>query len=472
MIDFLRVRPLGCLLAMAALLIGCNLFNPSGTGPSRDDDADYWIEEGQQAIQAKRFEEAYQDFSKALKLDSSKSLAWNGLAKSKFANANFDFAKMVTLGQSISSATKEAALDTLIALGDTGLTDIYHPLMQVASIYSRFLSRDSAKRTDGVFPARLVRFEVDAILNYMVYFYLMDGNRDTVISHAELSALKLMNLATGSIQVDPQTLGTQGGFDSATGALPDTTRDKINTIFGNVANMVEDTALFNRVTGSTNDGSATGSMNQDAKDFLTKLGTGTRMYMVNDSLDNDGDGCVSEEIYGDSLDNDGDSLKDEDGRIGLSRGKPKADSLAMLTPDNGILADGLKVENDSLVFIPGKDDFLPGILQAPRGVMVWEDTSGLLKGYKGLRWVRWDDPGSGNDTIYQRVRRENGIGDSLKTPKEIRDYLAGKGKSYEEFRTLAISEVRKKVLAVKAGVQRVLMGRKLVGGCWDHVAIP
>lgn len=471
MIDFLRKRVCGRLLVAAALLAGCNLFNPSGTGPSRDDEADYWIEEGQTAMQNQQFSIAYRDFSKALALDSTKSLAWHGLAKSSLATSEFDLSTLVSLGERLSSTPDSVMLDSLVALGDTTLTNIYRPILRVASIYSQFLDRDTTGRTDGVFSSRLIRAELGTIELKKVYFYLMDANRDTIIQRAELTALKLMKLASGSIAVDATTLTTEGGLDTVTGALPDTTRDKINTIFSNVANIVEDTATFNKLAGSTGDStSATGSMNQDARSFLQKLGSSTRFFLVNDSLDNDGDGCVSEEIYGDSLDNDGDSLTEEDGRIGLRRYHPTADSLALLTPDDGIRNDALQQQGDTLVFIAGNDDFSP-FPPPSKGSLMWADTTGLLKPYKNLKWVRWDDPVSGNDTIYKRVKTENGIPDTVVTPGQVRDFLAAKEKSYQEFLILAIAEVRKKVLAVSNPADRIRLGRKLVGGCWDNVTI-
>lgn len=475
MIDFLRNRICGRLLIAAAVLAGCNFFNPSGTGPSREDEADYWIEEGQSAMQNQQFQTAYLDFSKALALDSSKSLAWHGLAKASLAGSPFDVGELVTLGQKLQGAPDSAKLDSLIAIGDTGLTNIYRPIMRVAQIYDRFIARDTTGRTDKVFSSKLVRAELEAILNSKVYFYLMDANRDTIIQKTELSALQLMNLASGSIGIDADQLVSQGGMDTITGSVPDTTRDKINTIFANVANIVDDSVTFNKLVGSqsggdTSSGSATSSMNQDARSFLQKLGSSTRFFMVEDSLDNDGDGCVSEEIYGDSLDNDGDSLVEEDGRLGLRRYNPKADSLALLTPDDSILNNRLQARVDTLIFVRGFDDYLPFPLPAT-GSMVWADTTGLLKPFKGLTWVRWDDPASGNDTIYRRVLKENNL-DTTWSPSVVRDTLALRGKSYQEFLILAIAEVRKKVLAVPRPIDRIRMGRKLVGGCWNNVTEP
>ena len=73
--------------------------------------------------------------------------------------------------------------------------------------------------------------------------------------------------------------------------------------------------------------------------------------------------------------------------------------------------------------------------------------------------MRWDDPSVGNDTIWARVCQANKT-----TPEQVASL-----KNYVEVRTLGIIEVRKKVLAMPPDASRVVLGRKLVGGCWDNV---
>jgi hypothetical protein len=191
-------------------------------------------------------------------------------------------------------------------------------------------------------------------------------------------------------------------------------------------------------------------VSQQALDFIHQLGSATSFYLVNDSLDNDGDGCINEEIYGDSLDNDGDSLVDEDARIGYQASKvPVAGKVSMVSPSKYSLQFALDASGHLQVSSRPTDD------------LVWSDGSGLLRPYAGLKWVRWDAPV--NDSIYRRVLKENGF-TGTNAVANVR-----KSPDYEHIRTLAIVEVRKKVLGKPADRSRVDEGKLRVGGCWNDI---
>jgi hypothetical protein len=278
----------------------------------------------------------------------------------------------------------------------------------------------------------------------------------------------MMNLISttnsSNLKLNADQLIQQGTIDTSTGAIADSTKNNINGILTNVSNIAQDTALMNQLlnnatgsigstdptTGQTITDSSKNSVNQAAKDFITQLGSSTSFYLINDSLDNDGDGCINEEIFGDSTDNDGDSLMDEDGRVGLRQGTPVVGMPALITPPDGFLHNRLQLVNGKLAVVPGNDEAL---------ALTWATSKGLLALYQGLSWVRWDDPSVGNDTIWARVCQANKT-----TPEQVTSL-----KNYLEVRTLGIIEVRKKVLALPADASRVALGRKLVGGCWDNV---
>jgi hypothetical protein len=464
------------ILALAALLAvgACNVFNPSGTGDTSNTTADDWIQAGQEDLRALRFHDAYKAFSTALALDGTKSLAWHGLAKASLGRDSFNIPKLVEIADSLNKVPDAKKLDVLLGLGDTGITNIYRPLMRVASIYERFHALDSAGKTDKKFGSNLILNELVTIRNNRSYFLLIDANRDTVVQRGELSGLKLMSMASGSLELSATKLIEQGGLDTATGALPDSTRDNINGILNNVTAITSDTAILNKlIEGASGaaggDSKVTEEINAQAKSFIQKLGSSTSFFLINDSLDNDGDGCINEEMFSDSLDNDGDGLKDEDGRVGIRKVyKATPDSLGMLTPPDGFRHDALRIATvdgtKRLAVIPTTTD----PLQAAQGVplsdeiqtLTYHDNTGRTKLFKGLRWVRYDDSSSSvrNDTIWTRVVDEHGY----KTAKDI------PSSQFEEVKTLAIIEIRKKVLATTDIVARVALGKKIVGGCWDN----
>ncbi|HXP89330.1 MAG TPA: hypothetical protein VN931_00230 [Fibrobacteria bacterium] len=465
-------------LAVAGLVSGCNLFNPSGTGTYPQNDANELVDAGQRALQAQNFTDAWLDFSKALLLDSTKSLAYEGLAEAELGKDSFSIANLVKLADSISNSPDASKLGILLGLSDTELTDIYRPLMRVASIYQRLDIRDSLGKTDKVFPRDLIENDLTTLLGNSVYFLLIDANRDTIIESGELAGLKLMSIvasdtSSSSLQLSAQQLIQQGTVDSVTGALADSTKNNINGILTNVSTIAQDTTLLKKlvssVTGSANNStgnlasdSTTNAINQNAQTFIQQLGSSTSFYLINDSLDNDGDGCINEEIFGDSLDNDGDSLIDEDGRVGL-RQPLVVGAPAMIAPPDGFLHDRFQIIGGQLALVPGNDE---------ASALTWANSTGLLKLYAGLRWVRWDDHSVGNDTIWSRIVAANQCTFANGSTTTCTVSNVGSAVNYLQVRTLGIIEVRKKVLAMPADTSRVRVGKKLVGGCWDNVVLP
>lgn len=438
-------------LAASAVLLSCNLFNPSGDG-SYPDDPDAEIDLGQRALRERRYDEAWERFRRALERDSSKSLAYHGLAKAGMGRDGFALSELVILADSVSDAPDERRLDVLLGTDRVKLDRIYRSLVRAAAVYRILSRRDSTGRTDGVFPARLIARELDAILAARIHFRLIDANGDTAISSSEMGLLKLFRLGDGGLRLDQALLLSSGAVDSTTGAVQDSTVAMLNGVLSNVSLIVQDSQGLDRIRSSIDSDSsaATSRLSGNSLEFLERLGTSTSFFLVNDSLDNDGDGCWNEEIHGDSLDNDGDSLRDEDARIGFQASRAPVDGArAMVAPGDGFLNDRVRAVASGILRIAGDDD---------TSSLRWAGPSGVLEPYRNLSWVRWDDPAVGNDSIWTRVLAENGLDAGS----------VGASGRYEEIRTLAIVEVRKKVMARSDPEERKAFGRKTVGGCWNH----
>jgi len=438
-------------LAMG-LVASCNLYNPGGTGSYPEGDPDALIDLGQRDLQALRFDQAWSRFAKALSLDSTKSMAYQGLAKAGMGRDSFSLSLLVDLAGRVANVPDTAKLGVLATLSQSDLNRTYRPMMRTASIYQRLRHRDSLGLTDGVFPSRLIVNELNTILSTQTYFRLFDSNRDTVVSASEMATLRLITLtASSGLQLSPGKLLDPSKVD-ASGKVADSTVQAVNGVLTNVSALTRDTGLLHQVQGSiaTDSNSATSQVSQQALDFIHQLGSATSFYLVNDSMDNDGDGCLNEEIYGDSLDNDGDSLVDEDARIGYQASKvPVAGKVSMVSPSKYSLQYALDASGHLQVGSRPTDD------------LVWSDGSGLLRPYAGLKWVRWDAPV--NDSIYRRVLKENGF-TGTNAVANVR-----KSPDYEHIRTLAIVEVRKKVLVKPADRSRVDEGKLRVGGCWNDI---
>lgn len=458
------------LFAFAALLAvgACNIFNPSGTGDETNTTADEWIRSGDEDLRALRFLDAYNAYSTALALDSSKSLAWHGLAKASLGKDSFSISGVAEFADSMRKVPDDRKLDVLLGLGDTGITLLYRPLMRVASIYQRFRMHDSLGKTDKVFGTELILTELNTIQNNRSYFLLIDANRDTIVQRSELAGLKLMSMATGNLELSAAKLIDQGGLDTATGALPDSTRDNINGILNNVTAITSDTVLLNQLINSATGSSetisggskATAELNQQAKSFIQKLGSSTSFFLINDSLDNDGDGCINEEMFGDSLDNDGDGMKEEDGRVGIRKAyTASAGALGMLMPPDGFRHDAMQAKSASMAPIPTSMASLPPTDDEFQ-TLTYLDNTGRTQLFKSLRWVSPSDSSASirNDTVWNRVLQENGFQSTADIPSA----------QVAEIKTLGIVEIRKKVLATTETAKRVALGKLIVGGCWDN----
>lgn len=438
-------------LVASVVLASCNFLNPSGEG-EYPDDPDAQIDLGQRALRERRYGDAWERFRRALERDSSKSLAYHGLAKAGMGRDGFALSELVILADSVSDASDDRRLDVLLGTDRAKLDRMYRALVRAAAVYRILSSRDSAGRTDGVFPARLIARELDAILAARIHFRLIDADGDTAISASEMGLLKMFRIGPGGLRLDQALLLASGAVDSTTGSVQDSTVEALNGVLSNVALIVQDSQGLDRIRSSiaSDSAAATSQLSGDALDFLERLGTSTSFFLVNDSLDSDGDGCWNEEIHGDSLDNDGDSLREEDARIGYQSSKRPVDGArAMLAPSDGFFNDRVVPTNSGIIRVVGDDD---------GSSLRWSGTEGLLEPYRGLEWVRWDDAASGNDSIWTRVLGENG--------HDAQSVVASG--EYEEIRTLAIVEVRKKVMAQADPEKRKALGRKTVGGCWNH----
>jgi len=441
------------LAVVGTMLAACNLFNPSGSGSYPSGDPDAFIELGQRALQARDFNGAWTDFSKALALDSSKSLAYQGLAKAEMGREGFSLATLVWLADSVGKIQdKNRQIEFVTDLGLDTLNRIYRPLMKAAEVYRKFQLRSDSGKIDNVFGFHLVKFELDAITSSQVYFRMIDANENWVIEPSEIRTLKMLAklAAAGSSILDADTLRNLCKIDSTDGSADPAAVANINGILSNLAAITGEVATQVPPMGADSN-SATSQVSKDGVDFASGLQASTAFYLVNDTLDNDGDGCINEEIAGDSLDNDGDSLKEEDGRLGYQATRvPVAGASAMVSP----AALSLKYVFDAV------KNRLEVVSRAPDDLR-WSGTDGLLVPYQGMRWVRWDDPGpSGNDTIFARVVRTETNG--AYTPETV-----ATSPDYEDIRTKAIIEIRKKVMAQTDATKRVNLGKTTVGGCWD-----
>jgi len=319
------------LAALALAASGCNIFKEAvGTSP---DTADQHIFEGQLLLQKAEYAQALDEFSAALAKDSSKSEAYYGAAKARLLEQHIN---MFQLLQSFQNNDGK----TIPFLGepDSIKDKIYVANRGINAYLGLLADRDARGLSDGIIPAR--RFSADYALASAIEAVLSiadfngDGrinskdnvlsgiidftdptklNPDSIMAHiadlkndtAKIGALNnLLDkssdlLAKSDKAIDLFLNGALDKKDSLVGGVKCDTADsncqKVKSALPGAADQVGDSAIG------------------QVKKFIQDAGATVVIYKVFDKVDNDGDGCIDEELL-DGIDNDGDGRVDEDSR--------------------------------------------------------------------------------------------------------------------------------------------------------------
>lgn len=431
---------------VVAGVAGCNLFNPSGTGDVDEGDADGLISTGQEHMRAKEFSAAFDAFSKALAQDSSKSLAWHGLAKASIGRDSLPVTELIRRAQDLGNLKAGDSMPFLKE-NDSIKNRFFRPLLRLQSILMAFQRRDSLGRNDGVYPASRDGMDLLIASNLGLVLKLGDLNRDTIFNQRD-NLLKgaFDSLGSGGIKpsaIAPDSFLTKSG--DTTGAVNPQKVADFNTFLQGMGDDVEtNRTILKQAAG---DQPSTDSQSMDAKidQFLSAAGTSIVFWKLNDSLDNDADGCVDEEVWGDSVDNDGDGITDEDARISyILPGVPKLQGLVFAnSPDDGIRND--RLDRNTGRYVAGVDDAVAGVFTRATASPAMA-AAGRTKAFQTLVWV---DPMT--DTAWANTLKD------FPTEKEY-DQLS---------RTR--NRIRLQLLALPIAA-RISQGARRVGGCWNTLA--
>lgn len=405
-------------LSASLSVVGCNIFNPSGTADVDEDDADALIAYGQKQFRASQYGEAAELFSKAIALDSTKSEAYFGLAKSamRAEGANpFDLLNMVTSTdtneipfmnvekskQNVyyrAMVAVEDALgplvhrDTLTALwelasqGDkdpafdgTLSTDLQ---LQVLEFRATYKSGNDYKYppTNESFPVsdrkyKYRRYQADFTLAHYAGLVLgvLDLNRDGYIDERDPN-INFSIGENGELTVDVSEVITAAITDTIFATSLNDNIDALANGTADVASLIEDLGID---IGAADSGSTDQATQEELKQQIDQLGDAVRFYKIGDRKDNDGDGCVDEEMM-DSVDNDGDGFVDEDLRLtpdpiahpGIDMVDNDADGLVDLFDTDEYWVGGIPPAVDA-----NNKRLLPFIESLPENI---PDSSGVL----------------------------------------------------------------------------------------------
>jgi tetratricopeptide (TPR) repeat protein len=312
------------------LFCSCNIFKQS-LGIEAET-ADEHILEGQIHLQKAEYAEAQAEFEIAIGKDSSKSEAYYGAAKCVLLGQHINMFKLLQSfqendGKSIPFLSEPDTVKDRIFVANRGINKYLSVLAE----------RDRLGKSDGKIPVG--RFSADFAIASAIeaVLSLADFNGDGRINAKD-------NILNGIIDfTDPTKLNPDSIMANIADLKNDTAKiaalnglleksqellaksDKALDLFLNGALNQQDslaggkcdsadTACQNLRAQSGTGGEKVGdSAITQVKKFIQDAGSTVVIYKVFDKTDNDGDGCIDEELL-DGIDNDGDGRTDEDSR--------------------------------------------------------------------------------------------------------------------------------------------------------------
>lgn len=290
-------------------IVGCNIFNPTESVNVAPDDADALTYEGYIKFRDNKYAEAAEYFKRAIHADSSHSEAWYGLAKAKLNLQDiniFEILKYINIGQDktlpIANMTDEIAFKYQVGI-DT-----------VLFYLNRFIYQDTTGKLDGVITYKTIANSY-MILEMMQTILILRKTTNALgtckgVLNGNASDCD-MNIVLNSLKGN--TEGTLEAFHSIFKTCEDnpqsmaTVADQYIQNFDWIAKDKQGEAvgtLCGAMSYSTGNLGDSSSRERALDAVISQMG-------YSDASDDDGDGCIDEEIY-DGEDNDGDGEIDED----------------------------------------------------------------------------------------------------------------------------------------------------------------
>jgi|GEM_PF-1626515 len=294
-------------------------------------------------------------YEQALALDSSLSMAYYGHAKATVAFYKLD---RIAVLEDFEALASGFALNTFLRHSDSVLTIRLQVASRVRKMLGKLTDRDSLTRWynylhdtgltaavtgDTLFASRrafMTDYLIKADLNTPGYrkasdFPLSDLKMPAANLASDYAMFELLYTFTRLYDYDLNdtvdardaivkqlNFGNTGGFiiDSLSTIGGDlegdtSTQSNLNDLITSMQSGLINSALLAQLIGKVNpDSSLPSGPEENIDSVIASLGDAILFYQFGDKLDNDGDGCVDEEIL-DEKDNDYDGFIDEDARV-------------------------------------------------------------------------------------------------------------------------------------------------------------
>lgn len=302
-----KFRFLLCATLLINLAIaGCNIFNPTENVNIDNTDDDALAYEGYVHFRNAEYSEARHYFEKALAADSSNSEAWYGIAKCILMQENLNVFEMLKF------ANADNGYDSYKDMDDETADKYVNSIDSVLNLLDYFIFLDSAGRTDQKVTYRTIASSYTVLQLAKMTIYMRDADLD-------ISKLFRVQLNPPGLDIDWPPLDKLGShsveFFQSMGKIGKTIQKnpsvstEIIRSYAPGAYLLSDSALSLASTAMAG--------------TLVRAGDGateekiSRYVSIGNMRDDDGDGCVDEEIS-DGFDNDGDGEIDEDMRDNMT----------------------------------------------------------------------------------------------------------------------------------------------------------
>lgn len=310
-LSFAKHLKIAALLSTAILLSSCNIFNLTGDSGSASS-TESLVDEAYNFYRKANYAKALQYFNKAIAEDSTNTEAYLGAAKATLAVNKVN--TFTILGQ-------VKHLNTNMPFEDLSPKDIERNFNAIygALVYIRELARrdsitianpgNAFKRLSD----RKIRYEsISAGKSILeVALPILSFRKKTApwgkVLEKDANGKLLANLQ----DVYADAIANIKNAESFNEALAELSEDFDNVI-ENVIASLESTINFSGLDDS--DGTSETVVSKYLKEGSEDMQAQVLFYGIGDGIDNDGDGCIDEELP-DGKDNDGDGIVDEDLRI-------------------------------------------------------------------------------------------------------------------------------------------------------------
>ncbi|HAP00163.1 MAG TPA: hypothetical protein DCQ83_08990 [Fibrobacteres bacterium] len=366
----IRVWIPGIATGILILLNACNIFNPSGEGDGGGSGGNVSV--GEELYRRGDFAGAMSAFEKAIGEDSGNSMAYYGYAKatlrfyrvnsngilkdldstkdgSKLSFLHHDDATLTARLQAAARVNRVLSLlterDTLTRwfnyLNDSSSYEARHDSYRAERV--RFIQSylDSADQgfpgyhkrgefplSDFVMPYSRIIVDITAMSVLYTITRLYDLDQNDIIDSRD-ALLKKLDFGKDDGGFSVENLGAiRTDLQNDEGA-----RQNLNSMIQGVSKGLTSSSQLASLIGGSDTGSVTGSSGKDITKTINDLGDAVTFYQFGDRKDNDGDGCIDEEIM-DGKDNDGDGFTDEDDRVVLATTPDLIDNDHNSAPDD------------------------------------------------------------------------------------------------------------------------------------------